>query len=247
MAGLVYFCAGRDTVREADLAALGLAGVFRGRGIHHRGCDNGRFGRGVTFQPAPPPRASWPTLGCWREGETAAERQQRWSPLAEGLWVGSYESAPPMPDDLARPQRVEGHWVRLGDGQDWLVPVARMLNGGTRLPQALEIGADGAIVKGAVIAPYAEFSEHALAFWDMLEETSRYALLEWAPLAVEALAVNYHVSGRGLAHLGLLDTAVVEAVLDAVLDMPTLAAAMEGDQKKEGAAGCDTAAGAQGG
>lgn len=47
---------------------------------------------------------------------------QRWDRVGEKVWIGVDKRTTPA--DLVRPQPFDGKFVRMGDGNDWLVPVA---------------------------------------------------------------------------------------------------------------------------
>jgi hypothetical protein len=57
----------------------------------------------------------------------------RWFPMDDGkYWLGVDTTDRPRPEDLARRQQQDGHFVELGDGQRWLVPAIRRPEYGDR-------------------------------------------------------------------------------------------------------------------
>ncbi|MBN1126922.1 MAG: hypothetical protein JXA82_18110 [Sedimentisphaerales bacterium] len=170
--------------------------------------------------------------------------RQRWTPsIDKTYWIGLDNETPPAPHELAREEMLAGHKVILGDGNEWLVPVARQVSGGCALPRSLSIGADGQAVTGAVIGKLASFWKQVEALWDdtlilldMREGEPALTLTDRLKLAVQALSLNYRVTLDEVVLLGLLDTDSLQKVLDAVIDWPTLIEVgkrMAEDKKKD--------------
>jgi len=177
----------------------------------------------------------------------------RWTRMG-GLdaWLGLLESQPPGapgapgapgPADLVRAETLPGHWVRLGDGGDWLIPAARLVRGGTLLPQAL-VRAQGAWTRGDVLPAWRDLWDGACRVWDALygglaaadeaEEGEdpaapgapaapvRLTLSDECDLAVRAIAANYRVGPDEVSALSLLTTTTQMEVLKALVDWPAL-------------------------
>jgi len=161
-------------------------------------------------------------------------------PPADGWpWVGRYTDAPVLPEQLARPQHLRGHLVQLDDGQEWLIPVARAwteedgdLRWFAALPQRITLDSEGHWKPSWVVKRYA-------ALWDLAirwHESQQAAAAEAAPgqtsllvdfdgfvdAAVAALATNYRVGRAEVVLLGLLTVETARAILDALVDRPTL-------------------------
>lgn len=250
MAGLIYYVGSGDSggSKLPPLGTLGLAAVFTGRGLEQRGTEAGPAGAGTVFRPQRAD-ADEPLLGCWPASDPDPARAQTWEDTGKGYWLGHWPAAPPMPADLVRPDLIDGHPVRLGDGNDWLIPVARVFPAGSRLPMRLTLGPDG--WEGAVLPAYADLSRRAGEFWEFLlaAEGDSIALARWIPLAVDALAVNYHLNDRGASHLGILTNQNILTILGALVDTPSLVKHRESMEKKTapGCGGSPSAPGPAGG
>ena len=140
---------------------------------------------------------------------------------AGAWWLGWMKDAVPGPSDLVRETIVEGYPVRLRDGKDWLVPVARSYLVGTRLPQVLRLNPKGEVA-GEVVPEYADLFERtcevaAAAYGEgklEMEQKDAFALV------TDALSVNYRVYLAEVSELGLQDTAVRTQIMRALIDMP---------------------------
>lgn len=159
-------------------------------------------------------------------------------------WMGFYpaesECPTPHPDGLLREDAISGHTVRLGDGNDWVVPLARaIVDGGKEglmlhtLPQTVGVDAKGAWSDGEIIRRFRPLNGLAERWWDKIIKDSKDKNLEDAgkitiPFsendvrdgAMLALAVNYRVSPIEVAALELFDTANIREILGAVIDWP---------------------------
>ena len=183
-------------------------------------------------------------VGIWPDRQTWRRLPRPGAPDAPPVWIGYTNDARPGPDDLARPEQLDGHLVTLADGRPWLVPKARRwvgIDGGgsiqyaTAVPRVSELDDAGAWQPGRIVDRFAPFWQIAA---DWLEhvgvaaaaaeeeagegETARLAFdfdgLHEA--AVSALAINYRIGPLEVSMLGLLTTATPAAVLDAAADVP---------------------------
>lgn len=124
--------------------------------------------------------------------------------LAKGrAFIGIHPNDPPGPDDLARTKQQKGEMLRLEDGSDWLIPIAR------QLPCVLGLDDDGAVSK-CVVARYRKFWEDAYRSveWFTVNEADETTIntTEGYTFACDALAVNYRICPDLVALLGLLTT-----------------------------------------
>jgi hypothetical protein len=224
-----YFVPGRDSLRVADLAALGLAYAFE-RGIDCRPAMGVLGGQnGVVFAQQ----------DSYAEGQLGyyADRQVWKQAPGSALWVGHYKEQLPGPEDLARKKQLDGHWLELDDGQQWLVPVARSYSERAtgkemdivwtlQLPQRLDLAADGRWVTGAVVNRYAALWELAEAWLRVRTgeatdtDRARYDAQGEKDAAVLALQANYRLGRVEAALLGLLNDNLVGDVLDQLIDLP---------------------------
>jgi len=245
MAGLLYFLPGRDrSIKLPDVKAAGLDYAFEDR-CTPAGVERGPDGeRGVIV--ADDERIEAHRIGYYPDKQT-------WRRIP-GLdaWVGMYTDDPPEPTDLIRQRALPGHWVRLGDGHDWLIPVARAaaeqdstLVWYQALPQATTIDEEGRWIQGGVLPAYQRLWDIAMRWWDAVvaaetieeSETSAKIELDFEEIndgALLALATNYRVGKAEVALLGLFDDQCVREILAALIDMPTIQAWLK---KKAAAAG----------
>jgi hypothetical protein len=94
------------------------------------------------------------------------------------------------PADLARNRQLPGLPVKLQDGQEWLIPIAK------QLPHKIELDADGEPVR-RILGRYAAFYAEAGKYYDLLRGYRSGEPLTIAgafAFAVEALALNYRIN-----------------------------------------------------
>jgi len=168
--------------------------------------------------------------------------RQTWEEI-DRIWVGFFTADRPRPADLARDQQVGGHTVTLEDGREYLVPVARAMDGHSPLPSRLRLGPAGELVS-KVLPQYAALFTRAAAYWDAKTEylhnlakgikdaEAGTTVADAFHLAADALNINYRLHGREVSALNLLSTSSCLRVLDALVDFPTL---MDEVKKKAGA------------
>lgn len=160
---------------------------------------------------------------------------QAWFPIDGNVKMGIFQSLEKpavLPAQLARAAQRSGHLVTLGDGQQWLIPVARLAMGGCGLPKRRKLNPDGSVV-WQVEAQFAALSEHANRCWDYRsglpvmitdEDLDRFA--------GEALSVNYRIGTREAIALGLLTDQAHAAIVDALLDVQTIDQIVQAHEKK---------------
>jgi len=182
-------------------------------------------GAGLVVCALPISREMPPRVGCF-----CADPGQRWTRISDGLWLAIEAAAPPGPADLARPTRHAGHWVRLGDGEEWEVPVIRdPLGGGTSLPRDM-FWEEGQF--------RLELRSQYQALWDATERVAelffspnsrgfgRIDLQDALRIAVAALGLNYRFGQPEQRALRLVTSANWEAVLGAMVDLPRVQQAL---------------------
>lgn len=151
---------------------------------------------------------------------------QKWTKVND-WWLGvSREKI--NPDTLLRDEVVDGHFVKLEDGNEWLIPVARVFPIGTNLPESLVLGPDGQLVK-EILPRFAAFTQKADEVFEFFRKEKGLLQTEAWEIAVEALAINYHVGRQEVSALRLLTTANIAKIMQAIIDMPT---AMAAEKKK---------------
>jgi hypothetical protein len=213
---LCYYIPGRQGATLDVLRDLGLGHAFeeatpKGR-LAGRGPDDGE---GLFIAP---------TDG---RGLSRARTDLAWQKApGQTWWIGTNGSGDPKA--LARDEQIDGHLVKLGDGNEWLVPVARSFARGSVLPESLVLGDDGVSWVGEPLERFVAISAKAesveLAFrGDLPEDAVPLDMLqEGAQIVTEALALNYRVSALEVSALRLLTGPIIARALWAFIDGPTL-------------------------
>ena len=154
------------------------------------------------------------------------------------FWIGWDAAEPPNTEDLARDKRYPGHWVTLGDGQQWQIPSY------IRLDHVYRMGPDGAPVMRP--APQWErFCRRSIEIQKSLFDAVGLShLLDGRPMeadnpstelkavtvsgglqyAADALSINYRINLEIALALGLFTTAVLPEVVAATVDLPEILA-----------------------
>ena len=167
--------------------------------------------------------------------------KQRWEKSITGkgggYWIGYWLDAKPTAAELARDNQIDGHRIAV-EGDDWLVPCARVFPEGTRMPRAMALGADGKVY-GQVMSKYRAFCKQAEVLWDDL-----YRLIGWMEgdevldaaakfqMVVDALGFNYFIGVDELNALEILTTDNIERFLWAIVDGAALVEHVEECKKK---------------
>lgn len=229
----VYFIPGASAAPGEVLEGLGLAAIL-GRHVEAGPTDRGPDGgRGCLIFAGEGPRA-----------RLAAEAgRMRWIPARGGggavaYWIGYDRGEPPTPADLQRERILPGRALRLGDGNEWIVPMARQYDTEVEqfvpaVPMRLTVDDDGRDA-AQVVAGYAELWDGAMAAWNECvravaeaagEERAELAELEPMPLAeaericAAAIRTNYRAGRLEARALGLFDTATITAMLRTISDL----------------------------
>lgn len=224
MAGFLYFLDRVDAgvVRREQIDKFKLGYAF-GDGVASVRCLCGPDGKSGMI--VAPDQTDGALMGFF------ADRQKWFAIPKTDVCVGCYtDGDAPKPESVARPMQLGGHWLTLGDGQKWLVPVGRGLteeDGDLRwchvLPDRTTLDEKGDWVTDGVAAEYVPLWDIATR-WATVGETAgddrvRYDTLHDDALA--ALAINYRLGRAECALLGLLNTGICRDILDAVVDVPT--------------------------
>lgn len=160
-------------------------------------------------------------------------------------WLGHNPASPPTPAELERDDAVDGHFVRLADGNDWLVPVARHYDGSTPLPRPIRWHHERGFEPGEVVKRHRDLFAGAQLVWDALmgaDESGAYTVNTEYDLLAVALGTNYRIGPAEIGALGLLETTNRIDVLRALCDWPAIEELVK---KKEGAAGQPSTHGAE--
>jgi len=238
MAGMLYYLPGHGTdAKLAHAQALGLGYAlerFAAR-LVTGGPDGGKGVVVADDRYLKPQR-----IGYYPD-------RQIWQQVPDSkAWAGYYKDDRPTPAELARKQVLPGHPVELGDGQTYIIPIARGLTEEEdelvyvcRLPQSSAY-VDGAWQPGGVMGKYAKLWELANAWWDAICKGAEANGEPSSPLkfgfdglhesALVVLSTNYRVGIAEAVLLGLLNEQCATEILQALIDWPVL---MEFQNKKK--------------
>jgi hypothetical protein len=143
-------------------------------------------------------------------------RIDNWTPASEGVQVGFLNK--PKPQDLEKPKMVSGWGIKLGDGEEWQVPVVRLPVPGEPqdlLPQTFTLDPLTDKVSSKRQGVYDQAWEDVETLWKLFqnaidEKTNKVTLEfeEWFRICVRLLALNYRVGIAEANLLGLMTTEV---------------------------------------
>lgn len=155
-------------------------------------------------------------------------------------WIGYDKTDPPTPADLARESGVDGFFVELGDGNQWVAPRARLAPaeyGATGSPAVPCSHAfkNGEWTRGGPLRKHQKLWAAACEFWDVVEpeldkfleidrETITLGFAREHILATTALAANYRIQRTEASILGLFDDETVGEILRTLIDWPSIVA-----------------------
>jgi len=185
------------------------------------------------------PGGAAPVCGYYPEKQT-------WRPF-KWFWLGFETANPPRPADLVRAEPLPGHLVAMGDGNLWRVPAERFL------PNRLELDEDGHVQR-VPLPRFAALKQQTRLLWDDYLQVItaaepaqpdqpksagklRLSDEEQFRLAVHYLGVNYRLAVPECNLLGLLSETCLVRGLEAILDVPALAAMLEAEAKKKAGGG----------
>jgi hypothetical protein len=212
MGGFIYFS--KNSIKnneDLNASEMGYL-VDESGGPNCAGCSTGPNGEIGTMFCMPDSEGRHPALGC---------DHVKWHETSHKYWIGYRENEFPSPEALARRKMFNGHYVRLGDGAPWLVPVARLVDGGSVFPRRLAW--DGKNWNpGDILNKYKGLFEDACKFWDALANGGQYEFSDGANLAAAALGLNYKISPEEISILGLFTTETQRDALMAVVDWQTV-------------------------
>ncbi len=215
----IYAISNIKTVSSSQLEETGLSGLFDKGQISQRYSTAGPAGECVLFASADIDAK----LLHYKPNE------QTWKKSVDGKFhIGLYKGQPPTEKTLRRKKQLVGYEVELAGGEKWLIPLARILAGGSIFPQSLMLGKNGELITEAM-PKYALFSAKVEKLWDDFqcenkcrEGELKLSMTERMELAIEALAWNYKVGADEVNLLKLITTENLSEILAAVIDVPTI-------------------------
>lgn len=259
MASPVYFLAhasmGKvfpaDIVDRRELARFGLSDVFRDvdseKGVDWYASEattgSGPGGKPGLYVCALPvvsrelPRAL---------SYNAADATFNWSQITDETWIGLDTTNKTKPADVARRQQQEGHWIKLNDGQEWLVPavrrpevgdktitdeqgerVVRVFTAGVpRVNQQLRYDCKARKVIATVRPIDQRLWDWSAKFYNLVYRDEPIAesdvpdMAEQFEFCAELLGVNYRLGIGEINELGLVTEADIVSIIQATVDFP---------------------------
>lgn len=228
-----YFLPDRRSISLADLVDAGLGYAFQ-----PETADTPR----ATFTPRPVVNGPGGSNGIVVSpsdrlvGYYAAD--QTWKQDPAGHWVGLWNDDRPTPESLARSNQINGAWLRLEDGRDWLIPKARHFDefegeivAVQQLPARLVRDELGNWIPGGI-------KERYRRLWDLTTEfvqavvDDRQEFEQIDALAVEAFQVNYRVAAIELDLLGVYDAESRDRTIRIVTDLDGFAELLKKKQAR---------------
>ena len=143
-------------------------------------------------------------------------------------WVGMWTDPAkrPTPESLARENQIKGQWLRLADGHDWLLPMARHwveFDGDIifrrTLPARLTRDDNGDWVPGEVKERYRELWRLATECWQKSTHGDGYEFREIDNLVIECFKTNYRMSAVEIDLLGIHEDHLRESAVAILLDL----------------------------
>ena len=166
--------------------------------------------------------------------------KQDWHECQGGaFWIGVQKDSPPAPTELERPNKIGGHFVKLDDGNEYLIPVARWHEsdgtGRIGVPQSIKLDKEGKWTSH-VNGQYGGFFDRAVKVYEMFVGADEGD--DWTPhddldFAAEAIGFNYYMTKWEVSALGLFNTDTVGDLLRATIDYPGFMALVEAQKKTE--------------
>ena len=176
---------------------------------------------------------------------------QQWTKVRNEpeLWLGIDREQPPTPADLARAVVLQGHPVKLADGNTYEVPVIRSPVRPTGLPQDMVYDAAGEFTT-AIKPQYADLWEQTQPAWDFLygsdddddNEPREMGFDDILDHCLRFLGVNYRYGRYEQMVLRLVDTSrgTWEKMFSAALDMPFVESVLASQKKTSSPPAPDT-------
>jgi hypothetical protein len=141
-----------------------------------------------------------------------------------GMWTDSAKR--PTPESLARENQIKGQWLRLADGHDWLLPMARHwveiddeLRFEHTLPTRLTRNAAGYWRSGEVTERYRELWRIATDLMSAYVTNSFVEFTEEDNAVVECFKTNYRVSAMEIDLLGIYEHHLRSTALQVLMDI----------------------------
>lgn len=210
MAGFLYFFEDAVSANGKQIEDFGLTDILVGGSFCYGQIDRGpNGGKGV--------------LVALKKADVKLRFDadvQEWQRVPAGYWLGLDRSCPPGPDDLAKAKQAFGDFAKLGDGNAWMIPVARVFGGGTNLMCNYGFDADGKVVPKLerLNERVALAADRIYNWYSFNDETQAMTRSESLQAAADALSINYHVGLYEAVFLNLLNEENIDTVFYCLLD-----------------------------
>lgn len=257
----VYFLSGAtvgklfpaDLACKQEFARYGLTELFRDvmpdKGVDWYATDltrpSGPDGKpGVYLSALPVVSRGLPRVMSY----SADDKSIRWVEIEPGvLWAGFDDQSKATPSDLARRQQQEGHYVKLADGNEWLVPAIRrpdigdktivdeqgervvrgFTDGVPRVNQQLRYDYRLRNVVSSVRPNDIRIWDWSAKFYKLvyrdggpLTEADIPDMAEQFEFCGELLGINYRMGFAEINELGLITEADIVSIIQAAVDFP---------------------------
>lgn len=137
------------------------------------------------------------------------------------FWLGWPTGQQPGPSDLERPKGLGGLPVKLDDGNEWTIPVAR------QVPHKFALDAAGSPVR-VVKTRYAQFWQDALGYYEMFQRIGQgggeITVAGGWSYAGQALAYNYRINADLIDALELISDECIVWLIGATLEISQIEA-----------------------
>jgi hypothetical protein len=232
---IIYFAEGLQTVTKEKVCASGPDGL---------GLDYA-FDQGPDVLPGEGPEGSSGVFfshpaSNTRSLQTLIKQGVDWTPYDPSdadsrLWIGIPSGEQIPPQVCARDNQVTGHAVSMGDGQTWIIPIARFTTGpaaGTT-PLNVRLQWDGETWQDGSMTPeHRKYFEQAVRFFNVfisrLEKIAEkntnediqedITLPEECDMVALGLRINYRISRPEISALGLFSTDTIMQAAMAAID-----------------------------
>lgn len=125
MRRMFYYLPGVAEVTPQALVDAGLAGRFEIDPAEQKGADTQKYGK-APLDKGPDGKAGMLVSFGQGSGIGYHADSQEWHKFPQ-FWLGWWRDKRPRPKDLERSVMLAGSAVTLADGQQWMVPVAKLL------------------------------------------------------------------------------------------------------------------------
>jgi len=232
MARFIYFIPGLDhTPSDIDLENVGL-GHLKNNWSEYVG-STGPTNKGGAIFGGSCKVQNGVLIGYYKD-------TQEWTEYNDGkFWIGYQKDYKPKPENLEKENVLIGYEVLLGDGNKWMIPIARRFESGCILPQSVFLDGAG-VLKGEILEEFIVFSKQAEDIFDdfisEMEPDKKFkakvnTVGYMFEIAVEAISLNYNISKWEISLLRLLTTENSTRINLSIIDFPSLQSIAEAERQ----------------